>query len=145
MKKRRSLEYRKNSDIIDFEKARKERAEKRKSEALLEEKKRKEKEAARPSVRKRKKKRKVIIVIGAIGIAVALMFSVAVWNIVKLKAEEGDAVSEQNALKEKKTELKKELKKVNQNEYIEKKAREQLRMVKPGEKLFIFEKKQTDE
>ena len=47
-------------------------------------------------------------------------------------------------LSEKRDDLKKELKNVNSREYIEKRAREQLRLVNPGEIIFTFPDKDKE-
>lgn len=81
----------------------------------------------------RKKKMMFIIIVIVVIIAFA-----SVKNIVSLKIEHRRLEKQNEELKEEKVELKKEIKNANSDEYIEKKAREELRLVKPDEILFIF-------
>ena len=102
---------------------------------------RKDRVAARKKQKKaqkranRRKPNKVFLVL-VIVIAIGLFASVR--NITRLQSE-NKRLKEQNLkLSEKRDDLKKELKNVNSREYIEKRAREQLRLVNPGEIIFTF-------
>ena len=58
-----------------------------------------------------------------------------VFNIISLKKEQYDTKKEQQALKQQKAELQKELENAETPENIEAQARQQLRLIKPGEVL----------
>lgn len=89
----------------------------------------------RPKKRRRKMNRAVLALIVVVGIGMLA----SVRNIVKLKLENNQLRKQNQQLQEKRDDLKEELKNVNSKEYIEEKAREQLRLVNPDEILFVFE------
>ena len=66
--------------------------------------------------------------------------ALSIRKIVLLKIEQSELKEQQKALKEKRTKLKNELKNIDDKNYIEKQARKQLNMVKPGEILYMIEK-----
>ena len=70
--------------------------------------------------------------------AILLLVGIQVFNIGGLLREKGELTKDRDALLKEKTRLMEELKNVNSKEYIEQKAREQLRLIKPDEILFIF-------
>ena len=85
---------------------------------------------AMASGKKRRRKPNKVFLVLVIVIAIGLFASVR---------DENKRLKEQNLkLSEKRDDLKKELKNVNSREYIEKRAREQLRLVNPGEIIFTF-------
>ena len=91
---------------------------------------------AMASGKKRRRKPNKVVLVLVIVIAIGLFASVR--NITRLQSE-NKRLKEQNLkLSEKRDDLKKELKNVNSREYIEKRAREQLRLVNPGESIFTF-------
>ena len=63
----------------------------------------------------------------------------SIKNIVYLHIEQARLEEEQAELEQEKTELEDELKNVNDEDYIEEQARKQLRMVKPGEQIYILD------
>ena len=67
-----------------------------------------------------------------------LVFKEAVFNDENLTAKS------RKILKEKKKDLEKELKLVNEPEYIEEQARKQLKLVKPGEIIYIIDGDKKD-
>lgn len=138
MKKRRSQEFKKNSDIIDIEEARAARKARREKYLKDEEAREKEKEKRRPSVRLRKKQRRTRILLAVLVFLVCVMLAFSVSRIIKVKHEKNVALEEQQQLKDEKKELKKELRNANDKETIERRAREQLRLLMPGEKLLIL-------
>ena len=135
-KKRRSSQFKDSSQVIDIQEARKKRQEKRSRQkekaARLEEMK---KRPVRASIKAAKRRRIVIVIV--IMLAFALAIGSSVMNIVKLKGEQQAALEEQKQLKQEKQELEQQLKNSDDPEYIEEKAREQLRLVKPGEKIYV--------
>ena len=83
--------------------------------------------------KRRRKPNKVVLVLVSV-IAIGLFASVR--NITRLQSENKRLKKQNLKLSEKRDDLKKELKNVNSREYIEKRAREQLRLVNPGEIIF---------
>jgi len=65
-------------------------------------------------------------------------------DIVRLKAENIALKQQQEALEKQRDELKEELKNVNDPEYIREQARKQLRLLNPGEILFIFDEEEPE-
>lgn len=142
-KKRRSRVYkekvsRKEQQVIDLEEARKNRRIKRKEEALKKEQ-RKKKFKKKPVVSQRKASKKarrrfLCLIIFVVILAVAGIY---VYNLSLLKTAEKDAAAHKASLEKEKTRLQQELTQVNSPEYVEQQARKQLRMIKPGELLFV--------
>ena len=76
-----------------------------------------------------------------------IVFSVAgfsVFRIIDLKMEEHQLLAQQEALLQEKEKLKEQLANVNNPEFIEQEARKQLKLIMPGETLYIL-KDETDE
>ena len=94
------------------------------------------------AIRRSKTRRKIITGI-TIAIIVLLVF-LLVFNIISLKKEQYDTKKEQQALKQQKAELQKELENAETPENIEAQARQQLRLIKPGEVLYMFPSEITD-
>lgn len=142
-KKRRSRVYkekvsRKEQQVIDLKEERKKRRIKRKEEALKKEQ-RKTKSRAKRVVSPRKagkkaRRRFLFLIIFLVILAVAVIY---VYNLSLLKKAENDAITHQQSLEKEKTRLQQELTQVNSPEYVEQQARKQLRMIKPGELLFV--------
>ena len=129
-KRRRSTEFKNNSQVIDMEQARKQRLEKRRAERAKEE--AKAKAAARQNTRGkmaiRKNRARRRIMIGLVIVLILGLFSFSIFNIFSLKRE----------LIEEKEQLEKELDEVNDLSNVEEQARDQLRLIKPGETIFLF-------
>jgi cell division protein DivIC len=89
---------------------------------------------------KRKKRRRINygrLVITAIVIFLLAFSAVSVKNIIALHGEKKELEEENAALKLEKKNLTNELENVHDLEYIEEQARKQLKMVKPGEVLYV--------
>ncbi|MDD4389361.1 MAG: septum formation initiator family protein [Eubacteriales bacterium] len=150
-KRRRSREFKKNSQVVNISEARKERRSKRKSlkdssdsAGLLEEEKFYEPEGNVTQRKKIRKKRRRWAYI-AILLGVVVLVSASLINIVSLRAERAK-IQQQNAeLAAMKIKLEKQLEEVNNPEYIEAQARTQLRLVRPGEVLYIFSETNLEE
>lgn len=65
-------------------------------------------------------------------------------KIIKLEIENKQLKEENQVLTEQRDKLKIELKNVNSKEYIEDRARQQLRLVNPDEILFVFPEDEED-
>ena len=74
-------------------------------------------------------------------IIVVLIFfaAISVKNIVSLHVEKNELEEENARLEDEKNRLQNELENADDPEYIEEQARQQLRMVMPGEVLYIIE------
>lgn len=91
-----------------------------------------------------KKKTKVRINRGRIALTVIVLVlitvvGVSVKNVFDLRAEQQQLVDAQKKLAREKASLQEELKNVNDLNYIEEQARIQLRLIKPGEILYILD------
>ena len=93
----------------------------------------------RPKVnRRRARKWRRFFIYLFVFMLLATMVGFSVHDIVKLKMEERQLKNEQAELLKQKKDLKEELKKINEPDYIEQQARKQLRMILPGEILYIL-------
>lgn len=100
-----------------------------------------------PAVKKKKKVkvnsgRMILTVIVLVLIAVVGM---SVKTVFDLRAEQADLKKENKGLLSEKAALKEELKNINDPEYVEEQARIQLKLIKPGEILYILEDKDHQE
>ena len=145
-KKRRSREFRNNSQVIDMDEARKKRQAKRREEKAREEEKARkyarQHTAGKMAIRRQKRRRKILtglIIVGIIG-----AMSLSLVNIISLKKEQHDVLAEQEQLKQQKQELQKELENISDSENIEEQARNQLRLIRPGETLYMLPDEITD-
>lgn len=139
----RSREFRKNSKVINMEEARTARREKRKALIEAEAEKRgkaDEKNSARNKARKSRRR----FIYAAVFIAIAAIIVGSAYNVLSLLEEKADMEAEQQSLIEMKERLQEELSNVNTPEYIEQQARSQLRLVMPGEILFILPKEDKE-
>lgn len=80
----------------------------------------------------------LILLIWAIAFA-----ALQVYNMYRINADYKKVLIENTKLKKERESLKEELKHVNEPEYIEQQAREQLKMVKPGEVMYILPRNET--
>ena len=92
----------------------------------------------------RKTKKKVRVNHSRLAMTVFLVVMVcaltmSVGNIFSLRAEQKALKEENDALRLEKESLEEELENVSDNEYIEEQARIQLKLIKPGEILYILE------
>jgi cell division protein FtsB len=81
--------------------------------------------------------RRVVII--AVVAALAVFATLSVRDIRDLKKEAAGAKAELALKQEQKENLEAELANIKDPEYIEKQARDRLRMVKPGEMIYIYE------
>ena len=145
-KKRRSREFRNNSQVIDMDEARKKRQAKRREEKAREEEKARkyarQHTAGKMAIRRQKRRRKILTGLIIVGIIRAMSLSLV--NIITLKKEQHDVLAEQEQLKQQKQELQKELENISDSENIEEQARNQLRLIRPGETLYMLPDEITD-
>lgn len=69
---------------------------------------------------------------------------ISIFRIIDLKIEEHQLLAQQEALISEKEKLKEQLANVNNPEFIEQEARKQLKLIMPGETLYIL-KDEIDE
>lgn len=89
-------------------------------------------------LQRKKKRRKINRLSIIIVVLVCVMLGAYAQRIIQLRVENRQLKEQNQQLKEERKDLQKELKNVNSDEYIEKRAREQLRLVNPDEILFDF-------
>lgn len=135
-KKRRSRAFKNNSQIIDIEDAREQRKRKRAEAA---EKKNKGRKAINVITERRagKKARRRMIYLVILLFIISIV-GVSAFNIVSLKLNEARLIQQQEDLLNQKEKLEREFSQINSPEYIEQQARQQLKMVKPGELLYVL-------
>ena len=94
---------------------------------------------ARRRSRKAKQTRKKRLTILLMVLAFALLATMCGKDIVRLKAENVALKRQQAALRKERDDLKAELESTSEQEYIRDQARKQLRLLNPGELLFIWD------
>ena len=94
---------------------------------------------ARRRSRRAKQTRKKRITILLMVLAFALLATMCGKDIVRLKAENVALKRQQAQLKKERDDLKAELESTSEQEYIRDQARRQLRLLNPGELLFIWD------
>ena len=87
--------------------------------------------------KKAKKRRKIMFIAIAVLLVAGFVFGRAVYRISELKKEKAQAEAKLEALQEKLDQLEDELTRVTSDEYIEQQARTHLRMIYPGETVYI--------
>ena len=93
----------------------------------------------RRSHRKRKQLRKKRLTVVVMVVAFAMLATMCGKDIVRLKAENVALRRQQAELKKERDELKAELENTSEQEYIRDQARKQLRLLNPGELLFVWD------
>jgi len=90
------------------------------------------------SVRQKSKhlRRKTIYFLVILMIIAAV--AIQIVNIISLNKEKKDLEAEQQNLKKEQARLAEELNNVNSREYVEQQARQQLKLIMPGEILYVF-------
>lgn len=142
-KKRRSREFKNNSRVIDIDEARQRRKQKREEAAEKKYKVRKKKSVVTQRQAVKKARRRMVYFV--IFLAILGIIAASVFNIISLKLTEAKTMKEQQALLEQKARLEKVYSQVNSPEYIEQEARQQLKMIKPGEILYVLPEKEKTE
>ena len=100
-------------------------------------------------IEERRKKRikrinHIRMAIFAVVVILAVVVGMSVKSVLELSLEQHRLKKENVSLKEKKAALEQEFQNINDKSYIEKQAREQLNMVKPGEIVYIIEEEQKE-
>jgi len=134
----RSRQYRRDHQVIDLEEARRERKRKREERAQKEEEKRRREEERKLSARQRRQRRNRAIIYFLGILAIVLILFISTWKIFSLEAQKMKLEAENKQLTEQRDNLQNELENVNDPEYVEHQAREQLSLIMPGETLYIL-------
>jgi len=130
-KTRRSREFKKNNQLIDFEKAKESRKEKRAVLASAEETEKRTKREKIQRIRKRNFYAAALIIIIAI-------VGASVHNVFSVREDLDAAIANKEALERERARLEHRLQNVESPEFIEYRARTLLRMVRPGEIYFVL-------
>jgi len=138
-KKRRSREFKNNSQIIDINEARQLRKQKREDDAEKKKQVRKKKSVVPQGHEGKKARRRMVYFV--IFLVILGIIAASVINIISLKLTEAKTLKERQALLDQRTRLEKIYSQVNSPEYIEQQARQQLKMIKPGEILYVLPEK----
>lgn len=149
-KKSRSRAFKRDSQVVNIDEAREKRRAKRKSAdsakqstGLLEEEEKFYESEDTIAQRKKARKKRKRWAYFAVLLCFALLVSASVINIISLQAEKSKVKEENKVLSTQKSRLEQQLKEVNTPEYIEDQARAHLRLVRPGEILYILPEKDT--
>ena len=84
------------------------------------------------------------IVIFIVVIVLFVVVTMSIKNVLDLTLEQHELKKENQELQEEKAALEKEFENINDKNYIEEQAREQLNMVKPGEIVYILEEEKEN-
>ena len=129
-----------NDNVININEAREKRRLKRETELN-----KRKKGIQRPKrIKEKRSKREIVksnrirytILVASFLLLIFLGFSM--FSIVNLKMQENQAIALAQKLQNDKANLQNELKLINTPEYLEQQARLQLKMIKPGELLYVF-------
>ncbi len=123
-------------DILENAITQKQLERKERRESLRIKKEEQEKKQAEAAA-KAKKRRKIMLIAIAVLLVAGFVFGRAVYRISELKKEKAQAEAKLEALQEKLDQLEDELTRVTSDEYIEQQARTHLRMIYPGETVYI--------
>ena len=129
-----------------MEEARKERLNRRRKE-------REEEIARNEAEQKRRTRRKTAIRkrqswlrlgVFAVAVVMVILLVVSVAQIVSLKHQLNDVIAQQEQYEQRKADLEKELKNINDVSNLEEQARSQMGLIKKGETLYVFPDEITD-
>lgn len=78
------------------------------------------------------------MMVAIIILCAAIVLAFSVLNVISLKREQHEVMKQAEALQQEKAQLEKELSEINDPKNIEEQARDQLRLIMPGETLYMF-------
>ena len=139
-KKRRSRQFKNSSRVIDMDEARHQRRQRRQeqlkevemmADAITERRLRRKR-----ALRKKQSIRRIIMVAAAALMAIAIGASLV--NVIVLQKQKHDLNETQQQLIDERKALTEELKHITDEETLEDEAREKLRLIKPGETIYIL-------
>lgn len=143
-RKRRSKQFKDSSKVIDMQQARMERQQKRQEREKSVEKEPKDispQSSARHSNRKMKlRRRKQLRRWGVVAVCafIVIIMSFSLGQILVLKHDLHQEQKQKEKYQKQKEQLEKDIAETNDLDYLEEQARDQMRLVKPGETLYIF-------
>lgn len=142
-KPRRSREFKKNSQVIDMTEAREDRRSRRQEayKAAKKEEKKKKEASARQKVKKNRRR----LIYAAIILIIIAVIGASAFNVILLIQEKTEMADRQQELLAEKERLEEKLAGINDLRYIEQQARDHLRLIKPGEILYILPQTQNAE
>ncbi len=91
--------------------------------------------------RRKIKLNKIRVILLVLLLMMIFVIGSSVKEIIVLQMENTKLVEEKKKLKKEKKKLEETLKEINDDEYIEEQARKQLKLIKPGEHLYIVDDK----
>ena len=94
-------------------------------------------------LRRRKQTRRLAVI--GIAVVLVIIMGISLGNIIMLKHELHQAEKQHEEYAKEKEQLEKEMAEVNDLDYLEEQARDQMRLVKPGETLYIFPEDMSEE
>lgn len=94
---------------------------------------------ARQKRRKKFRVNKLRLVLVAVIIALIVAMGLSIKDVMDLRQEQAQLKQTNVSLKDRKAQLETELKNVNNLNYIEEQARIQLKLIKPGEVLYVLD------
>ena len=106
-----------------------------------------DKQRVRREKRKKKKKLRVNVLRFSMTVFIVvliLVFAFSIKNIVGLHREHNRLEKEETGLSQQKAKLERELKHINDDNYIEEQARMKLKLVKPGEIIYVIGEDKKD-
>ncbi|WP_027399449.1 FtsB family cell division protein [Anaerovorax odorimutans] len=135
-KKRRSREFKDTSRVIDMAEAREDRRRKRKelSKTKAKGKNKKYVKTGRAAVKTARKR----LIYTVIFILIITVVGMSAYSLISLRMNEAQLKAENKKLNKEKDKLEYELSQIDSDEYIEQQARQMLRMIKPGEILYVI-------
>ena len=138
-KKRRSRQFKKSNKVISIDQARSTRLEKRRAQRAMEEEKQRQEERRNSrkgkALRRQQNRRRLIIAL--VIVALAALLAVSVGRIVMLKHEQVETQKQKAQLEQEIQEMQTELEQITNDENVEEQARSKLKLIKPGETVYI--------
>lgn len=139
-KKRRSRQFKNSSRVIDMDEARHQRRQRRqeqlKEEEMMADAITERRLRRKRALRKKQSIRRIIMVAAAALMAIAIGASLV--NVIVLQKQKHDLNETQQQLIDERKALTEELKHITDEETLEDEAREKLRLIKPGETIYIL-------
>ena len=129
-----------------MEEARRQRHQKRQEEKEREEEKIRyaasQRTRGKMAIRRSRNRRRFVIALIVVGIIGAI--GISLINVISLKKEQHEVMQQAKELQQEKEQLEEELSHINDPANIEEQARDQLRLIKPGETLYMFPEEITE-
>ena len=129
-----------------MEEARKQRLEKRRAERKKTEERSataaRQKTRGKMAIRRSRNRRRFVV--GIVVVLIGVLIGFSLFNIISLKKEQHDVMKQKEELQKEKEQLEKELENINDISNLEEQARDQLRLIKKGELIYVFPEEITE-